>query len=286
MKCQHLLDCTDCAVHKPRLRTAIAELATAEYYIGRESAGNDFPRRRFPLFQLPTSPLRKPGRTLFLSSTSKHQPAAGVPMAAKLKLTQQILDNPPPLPPDKAKLEWRDPRLPGLYARQGKSPVMSFYYQDKNPEGLSRHTKLGTTIEMKLVDARNAAKILRAEVALGRDPQAEARARRASISWNKFFEDSYLPYVKAHNRTWKNAESLQRNWISPRFGKTKLNRISRSDFEKLHREMREQGRAESTCNHILKMKRAALNYAVDLQQLQANPLLKVRAFTEDNEVQR
>ena len=104
----------------------------------------------------------------------------------KNKLTQVILDKPPPLPSNTVKVEWRDSRFPGLYARQGLSEVMSFYFQDKGPTGVSRHTKLGDSIDLSLADAREAAKKLRAEIfLLKRDPQAERRAQRQTpaIVW-------------------------------------------------------------------------------------------------------
>ena len=98
-----------------------------------------------------------------------------------LKLTPQFIASSLHCPPGKTRVEFCDSDVPGLYiAVRAASPGEGVYYlRWKDANNKTCHTKLGRTIDIDLAEARKAAKQLRAEIALGANPQAEARAAKA-----------------------------------------------------------------------------------------------------------
>ena len=98
-----------------------------------------------------------------------------------LKLTPQFIATSLTCPPGKTRVELCDCGIPGLYiAVRAASPGEGVYYlRWKDSNNKTCHTKLGRTIDIDLADARKAAKQLRAEIALGANPQADARAAKA-----------------------------------------------------------------------------------------------------------
>src|SRR4051812_1464699 len=119
-----------------------------------------------------------------------------------LKLTQDLIANRLECPPDKGRLELCDIDHPGLYIEvRSTSPGRgTYYYRYKDAAGTTRHQKLGTTAEMTLAAARKEAKTLKAEIRLGADPRGDEKARKAVITFDDFFEQHYLPYVKPRKR--------------------------------------------------------------------------------------
>ncbi|EED30557.1 phage integrase family protein [gamma proteobacterium NOR5-3] len=206
----------------------------------------------------------------------------------KLRLTQKHFDRPPPCSPGKGREELCDTALPGLYLElRATSPDWaSVYLRYRNTSNKTAHAKLGTTLDLTLKDARVKARQLKAEIALGADPQAEAQQRKAVPTWHAFFTDSYLPHAKQTKRTWKNDADMHRLRLGPRFGATPINGITRQEVQQFHNELRESGMAPATADHHLKLLRHALNLAVDWGLLQANPAARVKQFNVFNEVER
>ncbi|TCO73689.1 tyrosine-type recombinase/integrase [Chromatocurvus halotolerans] len=206
----------------------------------------------------------------------------------KIRLTQKHLDKPPPCPTGKRRVEYCDIAIPGLYleVRDTCPDQGTLYLRYKNPEAKTCHRKLGNSQELSLKEARHRATRLKAEIALGADPQAETRQRKAVPTWNRFFEDSYLPHAKQAKRTWKNDADMQRLRLSDRFGVTPINKITRHAVQQFHDELLDEGMKPATADHHLKLLRHALNLAVDWGLLGENPAAKVKQFNADNQIER
>jgi len=206
----------------------------------------------------------------------------------RLRLTQKHLDTPPPCPPGKRRVEYCDIAIPGLFleVRATCPDQGTLYLRYKNPAGKTCSSKLGTSQELSLKEARDRAKQLKAKIALGADPQAETRQRKAVPTWNRFFEDSYLPHVQQVKRSWKNDADMQRLRLSDQFGATPINKITRHAVQQFHNGLLEEEMKPATADHYLKLIRHALNLAVDWGMLNANPASKVKQFNADNQIER
>ena len=204
-----------------------------------------------------------------------------------VKLTPSFISNELQCPNPKKRIEYCDDELPGLYVevrstRQGQG---TYYLRYKDSSGKTCHQKIGRTVQMSLTDARKQVKALKAEIALGADPRAEDKARKAILTFKEFFDKHYLPYVAVRKRSWKRDEELYRLRIKDKFGNLRLNQISRQQIMGFHTELKDEGLAASTCNHHIKLLRHAFNLAVEWELLDKNPVTRVSLFNEDNKVE-
>jgi integrase len=206
----------------------------------------------------------------------------------KVKLTQKYIDHPPPVPPDKAKVEHCDTALPGLLWEQRaiNQEWGSYRLRYKNSAGKTSYATVGRSCDISLTEARQKARQLKAEIQLGADPQHEARERRKGMTWDTFFTDHYLPHVKQHLRSWTNLEEMHRLRISGRLGQVKLDRIRKGEVQKFLNELKASGLSGSTCDHYGKLIRQALNVAVSWGYLDSNAVSGIKLFKEDNQVER
>ena len=206
----------------------------------------------------------------------------------KVKLTQKYIDNPPAVPPDKAKVEHCDTALPGLLWEQRaiNQEWGSYRLRYKNSAGRTSYATVGRSCEITLAEARQKVKQLKAEIQLGSDPQHEVRKRRKGLLWDTFFTDHYLPHVKQHLRSWRNLEDMHRLRISDRIGKLKLDRIRKGEVQKFLNELKASGLSGATCDHHGKLIRQALGVAVSWGYLDSNSVSGIKLFNEDNQVER
>lgn len=204
----------------------------------------------------------------------------------KVKLTQHYIDNPPPIPAGKTKLEHCDTALPGLlWEQRAVNQQWGTFRLRYKSNGKTTYVTLGRSCDINLADARSKAKKLKAEIALGADPQAVVREKRKSLTWNNFFTEHYLPHVKQHKRSWDNDEEMHRLRIKDRFGDLQINKFSRREVQQWMNELRESGLAPSTCDHHGKLIRHALNLAVSWDLLESNPVKGIKLFGGDNRIE-
>ena len=204
-----------------------------------------------------------------------------------IKLTQGFINQELHCSEGKARIEYCDLELPGLYVEVRKSsPGQGTYYlRYKDGKGKTCHQKISKTHEMTLVEARKAAKTLKAEINLGADPRGEEKARKAVLNYAEFFEQHYLPYVKVRKRSWKTDEGFYRLRLHAEFGEFRLNQITRQHIQTFHTRMSDEGLAAATSNHYLKLLKHSLNLAIDWDMLDLNPASRIPLFHEDNQVE-
>ena len=203
-------------------------------------------------------------------------------------LTQAYIDNELHCPPDKKRIEWCDANSPGLYAevRSVNPANPTWYLRYRDATGKTCHQRIGAVRDISLADARKRAKELKAKIALGSNPQQEAREAKAVLTLKEFLEDKYTPYAQARKRSFKYDESMIKLRIVPTLGHFRLNQLTRHQIQTFHTDLRAEGLAPATCDHHLKLLRSALNLAVQWEMLDKNPVAKVPLFREDNRLER
>jgi integrase len=204
-----------------------------------------------------------------------------------IKITQSFINNELQCTEGKARIEYCDSDLPGLYVEVRKSsPGQGTYYlRYKDSKGKTCHQKISKTHEMTLVDARKAVKTLKSEINLGADPRGEEKAKRAVLNYSDFFEQHYMPYVKVRKRSWKTDLGFYRLRLKDEFGDYRLNQITRQHIQTFHTRMSDEGLAAATSNHYLKLLKHSLNLAIDWDMLDINPASRIPLFFEDNKVE-
>lgn len=204
-----------------------------------------------------------------------------------VKLNTDFITNHLHCPGGKRRIEYCDKDLPGLYieARHLNPGQGTYYLRYKDTNGKTCHQKIGRTTDINLNDARKKAKALKSEIALGSDPRAEDKARKAIPTLTQFMQDHYIPYVKPRKRTWWKDEDMFRLRLKSEFGHKRLNQITRQQIQAFHTGVKSEGKSASTCNHYIKMLRHALNLAVEWDMLEKNPAAGIKLFHEDNQVE-
>jgi integrase len=204
-----------------------------------------------------------------------------------LKLTQPFINSELHCTEGKARIEYCDSDLPGLYVEVRKSsPGQGTYYlRYKDSKGKTCHQKISKTHEMTLVEARKAAKTLKSEINLGADPRGEEKAKKAVLNYSDFFEQHYMPYVKVRKRSWATDSSFYRLRLKAEFGDLRLNQITRQHIQTFHTRLSNEGLAAATSNHYLKLLKHSLNLAIDWDMLDTNPAVRIPLFNEDNQVE-
>jgi integrase len=192
-------------------------------------------------------------------------------------------------PPGRRKIEYRDKDgVPGLYVEvtAAKEGVGTYWLNYKNVHGVTCHQRIGRTTDISLADARKRAKQLKAEICLGADPRAEAKARKATLTYSAFFKEHYLVHVKPRKRSWDRDEELFRLRIESVFGNRRLDQITRQQIQSFHTALAAEGLAAATANHHVKLLKHSLNLAVDWGMLESNPAKRIPMLHEDNKIER
>ncbi|MBT9457481.1 MAG: site-specific integrase [Burkholderiaceae bacterium] len=189
-------------------------------------------------------------------------------------------------PPGKKHIEYCDLVVPALYIDVlPSSPGLGTFYLRYRDTNRKQHKKnLGRTNEVSLADARAAAKKLKAEVACGGNPVAEAKAAKEVPTLAAFFKEQYLPHAKSQKRSWRRDIELWRR-IDVAFGSLRLNQLNRQKVQVFHAGLANSGLAKATADHHIKVLRRALNLAVSWGQIEKNPISGIELFHENNQVE-
>ena len=209
-----------------------------------------------------------------------------------VKLTNEFITHSLTCPNGKRRVEYCDSggrdSIPGLYieVRATSTGQGTFYLRYKDTNGKTCHPKIGRTLDIDLATAREKAKVLRAQIALGADPSGEKKATTAALTFSTFFEDHYLPFAKQRKRTWKRDQELFNLRLKDHFGDKKLNQITRAQIQTFHTGLRNEGLAGATCDHQIKLLRQSLNLGVEWGMLERNPAAGFKLFKNDNKVEQ
>jgi integrase len=207
----------------------------------------------------------------------------------KVTLTPKFIKNDLICPADKRRIEFCDSLVPGHYVevRSTAPGTGTHYLRYRDDLQKTCHQKLAAVGEISLREARDEAKRLKAEIRLGSNPRAEAKAKKAVMTWNQYMETIYIPHVMAHLRSWKNLVSLNEMYLKPKIGHLPLDRITLHTAQTLHRDMVEvHGLSPASADHLGKMLRQSMNYAERLSLITKSPISKIRLFNVDNREER
>lgn len=190
-------------------------------------------------------------------------------------------------PDGKSRIEYCDSALPGLYVevRPKSQGQGTWYCRYKDRNGKTCHQKIGRTCDIDLAEARKKAKTLKAEIALGADPRAEAKAQKEVPTLKDFFENHYLPFAKPRKRSWKRDVQLFAR-LEEAFGGQRLNRIGRQAIQTFHTGLVDCGLAHASADHHIKLLRRCMNLARDWGLMtEPNPAARIQLFNKCNLVE-
>ena len=132
--------------------------------------------------------------------------------------------------------------------------------------GRPRWLHLGDASVIGLADARMLTAEAMLAVARGRDPAAEKKAERGAGTFAELAERYVEQHAKRHNKSWKQADTLVRRYLLPRWGKLQAATISRADVKAMMARIE----APILANQVLAAASAIFSWAVGEEILPAN----------------
>ena len=188
-------------------------------------------------------------------------------------------------PEGKRRIEYVDTGGTGLYLEvRATSPGQGTYYlRYKDTGGKTCHAKIARTSDRDLDEARRRAKLLKAEITLGKDPGADKKASKSIPTLTEFMEQ-YIPYQKERIRGWSRQSDLFKNHLKPTFGNLRLDKITLHSAQRGLTALRKKGYAASTCNHPYRVLKHAMALAQKWGIVETNQLSGLSLLREENQV--
>ncbi|XKH59384.1 site-specific integrase [Halomonas sediminis] len=201
-------------------------------------------------------------------------------------LTQTFVDRSNLCPKGKKKVDYFDSKLSGLLLKVLDTGRKTWYLRYSNAHGRIREKKLASATVVTLSDIREFARRHLSDIALGNDPFDAAEAMKAIPTLSVFINETYMPYIRSHKRSWKTDQILLRAHVLPNWGHLHLDEITQQRAIKLFADHRLTHKPAST-NRVYDMLNTVFHLAIRWETgLTANPLKNVRRYKENNKRER
>lgn len=182
-----------------------------------------------------------------------------------------------------------DGRVRGLQLERMESGQARWRLRYQQASGRSRAClTLGDAYSISLQDARTLAQKSLGEVALGDDPKERKSLAKEVPRFAEFIDGQYLPYIRTYKRSWETDVSLLKNHLLPRFGNCFLDKIDRTDIQKMHLDRLNSGATPGSANRLLILMRYIFNLAIrwEVPGITVNPSKNIPLMSEGNKKER
>lgn len=185
------------------------------------------------------------------------------------------------LPPTRAQMLIWDSDVKGFALRVTQGGSKAFIL-DYRVGGRQRRITIGAYPDWTVAAARDAAKVMKREVDLGRDPMGERHAERGAPDVREMwlrYEQDHLPLKAARSQV--DERIMWEKIILPRLGKMKVNAVSHDDVDALHRDITTLRGTPVRANRTIEVLRRAFNLAIRWKWREDNPASGVRRNPEE-----
>lgn len=174
-----------------------------------------------------------------------------------------------------------DAEVKGFCLRVSPGGGKSFML-DYRAGGRQRRITIGSYPDWSVAAAREAAKGMKREVDLGRDPMGERHEERAAPTvadlWDRYRLE-HLPTKAA--RSQRDEAMMWEQIVLPRFGKMKVAAIAHEDIDALHRDITNIRGTPIRANRTVEVLRKAFNLSIRWKWRTDNPASGVRRNPEE-----
>jgi len=172
-----------------------------------------------------------------------------------------------------------DAGQPGLACCVTSTGRKTFYVY-KSVNGRPERIRLGAFPDLSVENARDLAKTITGDIAMGKDPMAERRRAREVPSLKEAFQVWLDAYAKEHRKSWQ-ADERQFNLYLRRFHARRLNTIRPAEVALWHNEVGQRhGRYQA--NRVFQLLRTVYRKAkLLLRYAGPNPCEGLRQFREE-----
>lgn len=174
----------------------------------------------------------------------------------------------------------RDTVVPGLHA-WAKASGTSYFLYFRTKDGRERRPKLGDVRVLTVAQARQAAKVMLARVALGEDPTADRALARDALTVAGLM-DKYL--AQRGGKTDKEARRAINKDVIPKLGRKAAVEVTHEECEALHAALTLRG--PTLANRVLDYVNAAYNAGLKKRWLPADAVNPCSGIQWNQEVSR
>lgn len=168
-------------------------------------------------------------------------------------------------PKSKAHLIW-DTKQSGLALRMRPTGNRSWFFIYSR-HGRPRWYRIGDAKAIDLADARTLAAEAALAVAKGGDPAADRKAQRSRGTFEELAAQYVREYASKQNKSWKQADTLVRRYVIPKWGKLQAAAITRNDVKTLMSDIA----APVLADQVLAAASAIFTWAIKEKLLLENP---------------
>ena len=203
-----------------------------------------------------------------------------------VNLSQAFLNSGLVVPAGKQRFEFCDSTVPGLLVEcRATANAIPTYYLRFKLFGKTKYSRLGTTKELTLQQARKLATLRKAEHSSESKLAPEVKVAQGEITLDDFMCNHYMPHAKNLKRSWLRDDQLYRLRIKPKFGHLPLKAISRHQVQQFHNDLIKEGLSPASADHHVKLMRRVLNVAIQWDMLEKNVLKNIPLLMVDNQVE-
>ncbi len=181
--------------------------------------------------------------------------------------------------PDRGRVYHYDERTAGLCVCVTHTGTQTFYVYRKI-DGRPQRMRLGKFPDVSIDAARKAASEFSGEIAAGRDPAAERKARRESPTLESLFSHWWETHSKPHKKTWADDKRIFEKYLGTHRNR-RLAKIAKADVQRWHTALGTDC-GPYQANRVRALLSAMYGVAADLGFDGPNPCNGVRKFKEES----
>lgn len=201
----------------------------------------------------------------------------------KLRFTTDTIKRLKP-PIDKSKVQYFDSELTGFMLEVKNTSSKTYYYRYRVNTS-QKMIRIGTTTELNFQQAKE--KYLELKENQTNPQEHSPQKEKPLITFLEFYNSYYLPYIKAHIKSYETNISVFKNHILKDLSNTSMADLKKLDIKRLHNEMITiKNLSPATANKFLIFLSSAYKLANEFELLNSyNPCRGIKEFELNNQRQ-
>ena len=201
----------------------------------------------------------------------------------KLRFTTDSIKRLKP-PIDKSKVQYFDSELTGFMIEVKNTGTKTYYYRYRVNTS-QKMIRIGTTTELNFQQAKE--KYLELKENQTNPQEYSPQKEKPLITFLEFYNSYYLPYIKAHIKSYETNISVFKNHILKDLSNTSMADLKKLDIKRLHNEMITiKNLSRATANKFLIFLSSAYKLANEFELLNSyNPCRGIKEFELNNQRQ-
>lgn len=201
----------------------------------------------------------------------------------KLRFTTEFLKK-VKAPMDKSKVQYFDSELTGFMIEVKNTRTKTYYYRYRVNTS-QKMIRIGTTTELNFQQAKE--KYLELKENQTNPQEHSPQKEKPLITFLEFYNSYYLPYIKAHIKSYETNISVFKNHILKDLSNTSMADLKKLDIKRLHNEMITiKNLSRATANKFLIFLSSAYKLANEFELLNSyNPCRGIKEFELNNQRQ-